>query len=224
MAARRGAARALEHQLPAHELAIILADRAVGRSEAGVRGKGARGPFPDVAEQAVAGSRRYSARLVELVAKIGIGRSGEALPFGFGRKPRAGPARERVGFVKTDVGDRGGPIDLASPAKRELGPVVAPVERTGDAFLPHPGPAVRQPQGRRRIAAVVDEFAPFAVGDAPSGELMAREEDAVARPLAVEGEAVAVLRRRTRRSRQSPRGRGAKPAAPAKLAGGGNSP
>ena len=40
------------------------------------------------------------------------------------------------------------------------------------------------------IAAVGDELAPFLVGDLAAGELVRREEDAMARPLAVEREAV----------------------------------
>ena len=49
MAARRGAARALEHELAAHELAVVLADGALCGSEAGESDIGACGPFPGVA-------------------------------------------------------------------------------------------------------------------------------------------------------------------------------
>ena len=70
-------------------------------SEAGVGRKGALRPFPDVAEHAAAGPRDDGAGLVELVAEIRVGGGGEILPFGFGREPRAGPAGESVGFVKS---------------------------------------------------------------------------------------------------------------------------
>src|SRR5215204_4476582 len=55
--ARGGAAGSLEHHLPAHELAIIFADRALGGLESGVGEEGAHRPLPDVAEQAAAGFR-----------------------------------------------------------------------------------------------------------------------------------------------------------------------
>src|SRR5512146_1838976 len=48
--ARSGAARAFQYELAAHEFAIIFADGALGRREAGVGRKGALRPFPHVAK------------------------------------------------------------------------------------------------------------------------------------------------------------------------------
>ena len=83
-----------------------------------------------------------------------------------------------------------GSVDLAPAAKRELGAVLAPVEWRSDVLALDPVPAFAQPQRRRRIAAILDELAPFAVGRAPAGELVAREEDAVTRALGVKGESL----------------------------------
>ena len=98
MPARRGAARALQDELPAHELAIIFADRALGGREAGVGSKGALRPFPDVAEHAAAGRGATAPASSSWLPMIGIGRSGEILPFGFGRQARAGPAGVGIGL------------------------------------------------------------------------------------------------------------------------------
>src|SRR5437868_10421453 len=73
--ARGGAACALEHELPAHELAVIFADRARGGRKAGEGIERAPGPFPDVAEQAGGGSRRDRVGMIELVADHGVGRA-----------------------------------------------------------------------------------------------------------------------------------------------------
>src|SRR3546814_3251166 len=63
MAPGRGARPTLQHELAAHELAIIFADRAFYRSEAGIGQIGGAGPFPDIAEQvAQAVSRAGRAR------------------------------------------------------------------------------------------------------------------------------------------------------------------
>src|SRR3954466_2192600 len=55
MAARGRAAAAAQHLLIDHELAVILADNAFLRREAGIRLVGASGPFPDVAEHLLQG-------------------------------------------------------------------------------------------------------------------------------------------------------------------------
>src|SRR3546814_21146821 len=50
MAARSRDAAAAQHELAAHELAIIFADRAGRGAEAGIGTIGAAGPFPHAAE------------------------------------------------------------------------------------------------------------------------------------------------------------------------------
>src|SRR3546814_8531370 len=106
--ARWRARAALENELPAHELAVIFADRAFGRAEAGIGAIGAAGPFPDVAEKAgrVAKARRDRPGGVELIAACRIVRQRRRLPFGLGRQPRARPARIGVGFVEADMRHR----------------------------------------------------------------------------------------------------------------------
>src|SRR5438270_3515213 len=158
--ARSRAACALEHELPAHELAVIFADSASGRSEAGVGGEGAPRPLPDVAEHSAAGARDGRAGAIELVADHRIRRSGEIFPFGFGGEARAGPAGESVGFEIADVCDGRCEVDLAPPCKRELGAVVVPIKRFFDALAPDPFPAFAQPQGRRSVPAVAHELSP----------------------------------------------------------------
>src|SRR5438034_5934324 len=80
MAARGRAARALEDQLAAHELAVIFADCALGRRKTGVWRKGARGPFPDVPEHAAAWPWSDRSSRIELIAQLRIGGSRETLP------------------------------------------------------------------------------------------------------------------------------------------------
>src|SRR5687768_12007196 len=81
--ARRGAAGAFQHELPAHELAVILADRALHGREAGVGKEARTGPFPHVAEDVAGRARHDGFGAVELVAEMGVGRRGEIFPLGF---------------------------------------------------------------------------------------------------------------------------------------------
>src|SRR6185503_6840430 len=190
MTARCGAACAFQNILAAHELAVVLADGSFGLGKTGVGSEGALRPFPDVAEDSAAGTGNNSGGIVELIADQRIGGGAEVLPFGFGREACAGPAGERVRFKIADVRDGSRPVDLAASTERELRAILAPVQRGDDAFLLHPCPAFREPQRGRRIAAIVDELAPFLVGDAAAGDLMAGKEDAVARAFGIEGEGV----------------------------------
>ena len=68
MAARGRAARALEDELPAHELAVIFAHRALCRLEARIGQIGAAGELPAIAEQSGRADRMDRACSVELVA------------------------------------------------------------------------------------------------------------------------------------------------------------
>ena len=58
---------------------------------------------------------------------------------------------------------------------------------------PPAGPTPSRPTttGRGRIAAVIDEFAPLLVGDWAVGDPVSGEEDAMTRPLGIEGETAA---------------------------------
>src|SRR5688572_23598927 len=84
--ARRGATRPLQDELPAHELAVIFADRTLGRLEAGVSEECTCGPFPDVTENVAGRLGQDGPGLVKLIAKVGVGGLGKAFPLGFGRQ------------------------------------------------------------------------------------------------------------------------------------------
>src|SRR5690348_3189272 len=72
VALRRGAGTAAQHPLAAHELAVVLAQRAWQRTEAWIRYVGRGGPFPRVAvhlgEARAARRLRQPWRAVEQVA------------------------------------------------------------------------------------------------------------------------------------------------------------
>src|SRR5262245_42119990 len=122
---------AAQHHLVDHELAVVLAERALGRAEARVGQIGAARPLPDRAEG-----------IVEQACARGH------LPFGFGRQVLAGPAREGIGFVVADVADWEIWIDRPTPAERERMPdavVLAPIAGRVPAFRLDLGPAVREP-------------------------------------------------------------------------------
>ena len=197
MPARGRARSAAEHALPAHELAIILADRAFGRLEAGIGAVRTAGPFPHIAEEGRAVGRR--ARLdrpsaVELVAPRRIIRCSGGFPFCLGRQARARPARISVGLVKTDVRNRGRRIDRAAAIEPEARPPALaplPIERRGNPLGAHPGPAIGQPVPRILIAAIGDEIGPFAIGDGTGRQRMRAEQRRMTRPLAIEREIVA---------------------------------
>src|SRR4051812_18083533 len=68
--ARRRAACPLQHELAAHELAIVLAHSPFGGRVARVGREGALGPLPHIAEHAAPGARHNRSRLIQLVAKL----------------------------------------------------------------------------------------------------------------------------------------------------------
>src|SRR6476469_9319830 len=84
--ARRGATRSLQNELPAHELAVVLAHRALGGGKARVGCEGALRPFPDIAEDAAAGAGDGGSSLVELVADHRVRGCCEVFPFRLGRQ------------------------------------------------------------------------------------------------------------------------------------------
>ena len=69
--------------------------------------------------------------------------------------------------------------------------IIAPIERGCDAFALHPGPAIRKPQRRIDVAAIGYELVPLGVGDKRRREFERFQQNAVARPLVIEGEAIA---------------------------------
>src|ERR1700733_13708163 len=85
---KRGAA---QHQLVDHELAVIFAERALDRPVTGIGGIGAAGPLPH-----------------DTISVVEMAGAGGDFPLHFRWQMPAAPACECVGFVITDMADRGG--------------------------------------------------------------------------------------------------------------------
>ena len=68
-----------------------------------------------------------------------------------------------------------------------------PIERRRPAFALDEAPAVGEPQRGRRVAAVLDEGEPFAIGDEAIGEREGAEQNLVARALVVPRKAGSVV-------------------------------
>jgi hypothetical protein len=176
MAGRRRRARATEHLLVDHELAVVLADGAGGRRESGVRHVGARRPLPNLAVPA---------------RRVVLWRGRDGFPLGFQREACAGPARVRVGFVPTHMRDRGARIERLQPLQPEHerdAVDVVPILRTGPVVGLHGVPAVRHPQLGPGIPSVIDEREPLLVRHQVACHLERTEKNFVARPLVVERE------------------------------------
>ena len=144
----RGAGAAAQHELVAHELAVVLAERA-GRRR-GSRGRARRRSrvHSQTSPNSCGERRRRGAAgagcrrpLSTKLPSNGDARVAAHLPLGLGRQPRAGPAREGVGLVEAHVADGlgraradGGPPSVnsriapsrapsrAAPASRALAP------------------------------------------------------------------------------------------------------
>ena len=71
--------------------------------------------------------------------------------------------------------------------------LLPPIAGRLPAFRLHDGPAVRQPERRRRVAAGVDEFEPFGVADEMARDAHLGDQFVVPRRLVVEAKAVAVV-------------------------------
>ena len=124
---------------------------------------------------------------------------GGAFPLRFGRQSGPRPAGKRVGFVVADVADGLCRIDRSIRPSRPNWSAHSPssdptpVERRLDRVLPHPGPAVRQPEADVPIPAVIDERAPLAIRDKTAGEHVRLNPLRMAGTLAIEREAGAVM-------------------------------
>src|SRR5690348_16932798 len=100
---RSRARTAAQYPLPTHELAVVLAERTGGGPVARITHVGAGRPFPHVAEhlerlRAIAVCRQWTQHAgTDEIAFDGNVVS-HRFPFHFGRQPRAGPAREGIGF------------------------------------------------------------------------------------------------------------------------------
>ena len=111
MIGRGSATAAPQDHLPGHEFAVVLAQTAIQRLEAGVGAIGTAGPFPNVPKQLAGLIGRVSPtdhrREMVLLDKVACTRktgSGH-FPFGFGWQAGAGPAGVCVRLVKAQVTD-----------------------------------------------------------------------------------------------------------------------
>src|SRR5262245_24182726 len=175
MPAWGGVRAAAQHHLVDHELAVVLPERALRCAVARIRQIGAAGPLPDHGEG--------------ILEEIG----GD-LPLCLGGKLLAGPAGERVGLVIAYMGDRGARIERLQPGECDRHPfAVTPLPLAGraPAYRLRQREAVRQPERRRRVAAVIDEGEPIGVGYQSAGDASALQIDLMCRLLVVEAEAAA---------------------------------
>ena len=166
-----------------------------------IGGEGAARPLPhiaiDLSQAPLPGLRRRRAQAPRLdeVAAQRLAKRG-MFPLDLGRQSSAGPGRKRVGLVIAHMRDRRVRIDRLRAAQRHR-PVAAvallPIERRAPAFRLHARPSRRKPEQRRPIAAVGHERHPFRIGDEPVREFIRFEQHAMARPLAVEAEPLAVM-------------------------------
>ena len=199
MAARRGAAGALEHELPAHELTVVFAHGARSRLEARIGQIGRAGELPAIAEQAFAAAGQRRRGGVELVPAARIVRlrlpflpARDRFPFEFGGQPLARPTGEGIGLEIGDMRDRCIRVARLPAGMGEM-LALAPVERRSDCVFAHPGPAVGQPQAGGVVAAIGDEGIPFAVGHQPRRQREGFEQNAVRGTFVVEGKPVRLV-------------------------------
>ena len=198
--ARRGAGAAAQHDLVAHELAVVLAERAGRRREARVGRRRRWGSTPRRRQQllqaaalAACCATGWKRPLSTKSSPSGRDRR-RRVPLGLGGQARAGPAGVGVGLVEADVADRGVVVERLRARQRERGVQSSSCQYSGrcQSLLVDRGPAVGQPQLGAVVAAVVDEgswYSPFVTGRLASA--WGRMQHLVARPLVVEGEAVA---------------------------------
>ena len=177
MPGRRDAGAAAQHVLADHELAVVFADARRGRrgspDRAGRRSCVHSHTSPNIcAGRAVARRRGAGSGRSALVPSVVAARraaGARRLPFELGRQALAGPVREGVGLEVADVADGRARIDRQQPVERHLVPgavALLPVAGRCPALRVDRRPAVGEPEQRRRVAAVLHEGQPFAIGDA----------------------------------------------------------
>src|SRR4051812_26904443 len=119
---RRRARATSQHELIAHELAVIFTHGSGRRLEAGITEIRASGPLPNISEHLLeAFGGRCSRMIVFRVDEVARHRNrlGRVLPLRFRCESRSCPASISIGLVEADMTDRLLRIDLTSAAKRE---------------------------------------------------------------------------------------------------------
>src|SRR5271166_4475174 len=115
MIRRRGQRATAQHHLVDHELAVIFAHCTGDRTIPRIWAVGAACPLPDMRFQ-----------LIDAVVFA------RRLPLSLGRQPCAGPARERISLVPTDMTYRCVSTERRQPAQPHLAPTaiaLAPMQR-----------------------------------------------------------------------------------------------
>src|SRR5262245_23428737 len=146
---RRRAGAALEHELVAHELAVIFADGARRRLEARVGQVSASRPLPDIADHlrkafAARGAHRPQTPRAEHAA-LERDACRRRLPLELGWEARGRPAGKRVRLVVADMGDWRRGIDRAIAVETHLRRAalrIFPIERRLPILAAHDVPAV----------------------------------------------------------------------------------
>src|SRR5512138_475079 len=105
--ARRGARSAAQHELIAHELTVVLAERARQRMETGIGSVRRSSPLPDIAKHLFEPRRVRNVLGMQpiVVQKVASDRQvcRSDLPFRFRRESGTGPMRECIRFVVAQV-------------------------------------------------------------------------------------------------------------------------
>src|SRR5664280_3221392 len=168
---RRRAGSAAQHHLIAHELAVVLANRSLGRLETGIGAVGAGRPFPNIAEHLRQRLRRLNRARMQAPALQQISRhparSRRNFPFEFSWESRSRPARKGVGLVIADMSNRFVQVEWLHTLNGVMPPLaiaLLPVQRSAQLIVTNAVPAVRKPQLGCAVAVVAYEFEILAVG------------------------------------------------------------
>src|SRR5664280_2284043 len=198
---RRRAGSAAQHHLIAHELAVVLADRSLGRLETGIGAVGAGRPFPNIAEHLRQRLRRLNrlnrARMqtpaLETVS-CHPARSRRNFPFEFSWESRSRPARKGVGLVIADMSNRFVQVEWLHAFDGVMPPLaisLLPVQRSAPLIVANTVPSIRKPQLGCAVTVVAHEFEILTVGHQPGGQAESFQINIVPRTFVVEPEAVA---------------------------------
>src|ERR1700722_384110 len=207
MPGRRYTRAAAQNHLPAHEFAVVLAERAIQWLEAGKAEVGTAGPHPTVpiilrtvlALGEFGGSRHQQPGIKQISLDWLAFHC--SLPLKFRRQPFACPARVSVCFKKAHMTQRSGRelLERQLTPQRKYGPAspfpgaifFCPVERRSPAVRLHRVPSGREPQLGLAIAAIGHELRVLAAGHKPVGQSKGLQPNLMARHFVIEAETVA---------------------------------
>src|SRR4051812_21236238 len=120
-----GARSAAQHELVTHEFAVVFADCASCRRKSRISNVGTRGPLPNVSEHLLQTLTRSGLRTKLLGFKerpVAWYLRSRDFPFIFSWQASLAPVGESIGFVITDVANRGRGIYLSHSVVAEIEP------------------------------------------------------------------------------------------------------